>query len=138
MNKGKRPPPDPDQKKEDAAKSLVDKLAKADRLSVSFIIKCLNDKRFIMFEHALSRLAGVGLDQLRSALECDALYALALSCRSARIDRGIFPTIHSAMTSAGKEVAPLSGKEGNKAADAFGNHSPAAAAVALRLLSREA
>ena len=138
MNKGKRPPPDPDQKLENAAKTLVDKLAKADRLSASFIIKCLNDKKFIMFEHALARLAGVGLDQLRSALERDTLYAVALSCRAARIDRGAFPMIHSAMTSAGKEIAPLSGKEGNKAADAFGNHSPAAAAVALRLLSREA
>ncbi len=137
MNKGQRPT-EPDERVEMAARTLVEKLAKADRLSASFIIKSLNDKKFIMFEHALARLAGVGIDQLREALERDLLYATALCCRAARIDRGVFPAIHSAMVTAGKEIAPLNGDEGNKAANAFGNHSPAAAAVALRLLSREA
>lgn len=138
MNKGKRAPVDPNEKKERLAHALVEKLAKSDRLSVSFVLKCLNDKNRIMFEHALARLAGVGLDQLRSALERDAVYATALSCRAARIDSSVFPTIHKAMLAAGMEIAPLNGKDGNKAANAYSTHSPAAAAVALRLLSREA
>jgi uncharacterized protein (DUF2336 family) len=137
MNKGKAAPSNPDQRLDDNARLLVDKLAKADRLSASFIIKSLNDKKIIMFEHALSRLAGVGVDQLREAFSKDPLYALALCCRAARIDRGVFPAIYSAMQSTNKDIPPLRGEMGNKAANAFNNHSPAAAAVALRLLSRE-
>ncbi len=137
MNKGKRPPPDPDQKLENAAHGLVDRLAKADRLNATFMVKSLNDKKIALFEHSLARLAGVSVDQLRLAMSRDPLYALALSCRAARIDRSTFPTIHSAMSAAGQDIPPLSGEDGHKAANAFGNHSPAAAAVALRLLSRE-
>ncbi len=137
-NKETAAKPNPDQKMENAARALVEKLAQSERLSSTIIVKSLNDKKIVLFEHALARLAGVGIEQLRSALKRDPLYALALSCRAARIDRSVFPTIHTAMQSAGLEIASLSGDEGNKAATAFNNHSPAAAAVALRLLSREA
>ncbi len=137
-SKKKQPSQSPDQKMENSARGLVEKLAQAERLTSTLIIKALDDKKIVLFEHALARLAGVGVGQLRASLGRDKLYALALSCRAARIDRGVFPAIHSAMQRAGQDIAPLVGDDGNKAATAYGNHSPAAAAVALRLLSREA
>ncbi len=136
-NKPKKPEQSGDQRMEEAARRLIEKLAQSDRLSPAFIIKSLNDKKFVLFEYALARLAGVGVSQLRDSMGNDPLYALALSCRAARIDRGVFPSIHSALKSAGREIAAITGDEGNKAANAFSGHSPAAAAVALRLLSRE-
>ncbi len=136
--KKKDKPQTPDQKLEDAAKRLVDKLARSDRLTSSFVIKALNDKKFAVFEHAMARLSGVGVRQMRSALRHDPLYALALACRAARMDRSVFPVIHAAMQAAGRKVPPIAGKDGSKAASAFSNHSPAAAAVALRLLGRNA
>ncbi len=137
-DKKRKTPQTPDQKMDEAAKRLVDKLARSERLTSSFVIKALNDKKFALFEHAMARLSGVGVGQMRAALRHDPLYALALGCRAARMDRSVFPVIHAAMKAAGREVPSIAGKEGSKAASAFGNHSPAAAAVALRLLGRNA
>jgi len=136
--KNRHMPPSPGEKMEAAAKRLVDKLAQSERLTSSFVVKALNDRKFILFEQAMARLSGVGVEQMRAALHNDPLYALSLGCRAARMDRSVFPVIHAAMQAAGREIAPIAGEDGSKAAAAFGNHSPAAAAVALRLLSRNA
>ncbi len=125
-------------KKEDMARKLVDKMAQTERLGGALLVKSLNDKQIVIFDHALARLAGVGVDQWRAAFAHDDLYALALACRAARIDRNVFPTIHGALKNVVDNLTGLKSEAGTKAAKAFTSHSPAAAAVALRLLSRTA
>ncbi len=116
----------------------VAKLAKSEKLDTDFIVKAAATEKTTLFEHAIAHLADVPVDYFRTAMSRSPSVALALSCQAARIERGLYPTIHHSLTDNGYFNEELSSEIAVKAAKAFGGHSPAAASVALRLMARNA
>ena len=56
-------------------------------------MRALREHKLSLFEAGLSRLAGLPLDDLRSAIACDRPDVLAMACVAAHIDRSVFKTI---------------------------------------------
>jgi len=117
---------------------LISKLAKSKSLNSGLVIKAANTEKFLFFEHALSTLAGVPVEIFRSAMHHGPSVALALSCQAASMDRSVFPALHRSLKDNGYITESLTGEIATKSAKAFSNHSPAAAAVALRLMNSNA
>ncbi|PHR62516.1 MAG: hypothetical protein COA47_03850 [Robiginitomaculum sp.] len=115
---------------------LVTKLAKAEQLNPASVINAVAAEKTVLFEYAISQLAGVPVDQFRQAIQRHPTVALALASHAAGIDRSIYPTLHRNLNEQKYFEETLSGENATKAAKAFGGHSAAAAAVALRLMGR--
>jgi len=116
---------------------LVSKLLRAKKLTPALAMRAVSEENILFFEHAISALTEVPLDQFRLAIERHPSVALALACNAARLERAAFPALHRNLQAQGYFSEALSGEVAIKSAQAFSTHSPAAAAVALRLMSRE-
>lgn len=124
-------PNDPDA----AAVRLVAKLADAGRLEAGFAVRAAREGRLAIFDHAVARLAGVTPNQIRQAIDIGGMWAGALACRAARIDRGAFQVVHSAFADAGRAPRRLSSDAERAAANVFVSMTPSAAADALRRIA---
>ncbi len=96
---------------------LVNKLYKADRLTPSFLMKCLNQGQISLFEIAFSKIVRVPRKIMRSFLYDRGVEALAVSCCAVEIDRSVFLTIYQLTREAQNENSTLSDDE---IAQAFG------------------
>ncbi len=114
---------------------LVSKLSKAGKLTPAFAIRAASENKIPLFEHAICSLADIPLEQFRSALSRSPTMTLALACHAARLERAVFPSLHRNLQARGYFTEPLTEEITTKAAQAFSSHSPAGAAVALRLLA---
>ncbi|VAV98562.1 hypothetical protein MNBD_ALPHA06-566 [hydrothermal vent metagenome] len=117
---------------------LVSKLAKSGQLGANLVIKAVATEKLCLFEHAISQLADIPVDQFRSSIARTPSYALALACQAAHIERSVFPSLHRDLQQQGYFKQELAGETLQKTAKAFSAHSPAAATVALRLIARNA
>lgn len=127
----------PKTKELDAAR-LVSKLARAEKLTPATVVKAATEEKIYVFEHALSQLAGVPAEQFRLAISRSPSMALALACQAAQLEKAVFPSLHRSLLNHGYIQEKLCSDVASKSAQAFSSHSPAAAAVALRLLARAA
>ncbi len=128
--------PEAEDTEELAIARLVAKLAKAEQLNPASVINAAAAEKTMLFEYAISQLAGVPVDQFRQAVQRHPTVALALAAHAAGIDRSVYPTLHRNLNEQKYFEEALSGENATKAAKAFAGHSPAAAAVALRLMAR--
>lgn len=77
----------------DAEKTLIEKLKKADKLHISFLMKSLRQGNTRLFELAFAEILHIPED-----IMCNILYergpaALAIACCAARIDKSVFMTM---------------------------------------------
>lgn len=72
---------------------LIEKLDSAGQLKPGYLMRALREHKLSLFELGLSRLAGLPLDDLRTAITCDRPDVLAMACVAAHIDRSVFKTI---------------------------------------------
>jgi uncharacterized protein (DUF2336 family) len=72
---------------------LIEKLDGAGQLKPGYLMRALREHKLSLFEAGLSRLAGLPLDDLRTAIACDRPDVLAMACIAAHIDRSVFKTI---------------------------------------------
>ncbi|MBL4617390.1 MAG: DUF2336 domain-containing protein [Robiginitomaculum sp.] len=114
---------------------LVSKLAKANKLSPSLVIRATVEGKTLLFEHAISHLADVPVEHFRSAMQRGPSIALALACNAAKLERAVFPSLHRNLNDLGYFHETLSGEIAAKSVKAFTGHSTAAAAVSLRLMA---
>jgi uncharacterized protein (DUF2336 family) len=117
---------------------LVAKLAKSNALTTGYVVKAASTEKTMLFEHSISTLASIPVENFRAAMGRHPSVALALTCQAAGIDRSAYPSLHRSLNESGYFSETLSGETGSKAAKAYAGHSPAAAAVALRLMARNA
>jgi len=115
---------------------LVSKLAKANKLSPAIVIRAAVEGKTLLFEHAIAHLTDVPVDQFRSAISRSPSIALALACNAAKLERAVFPSLHRNLNDLGYFKETLSGDVASKSVKAFTGHSPAAAAVSLRLMAQ--
>jgi uncharacterized protein (DUF2336 family) len=114
---------------------LVYKLAKGNKLSPAIVIRAAVEGKTLLFEHAISYLADVPVEQFRSAMLRSPSIALALACNAAKLERAVFPSLHRNLNDLGYFQETLSGDVAVKSVKAFTGHSMAAAAVSLRLMA---
>ena len=72
---------------------LIEKLDCAGQLKPGYLMRALREHKLSLFEIGLSRLAGVPLADLRTAIGSDRPDILAMACVAAHIDRSVFKTI---------------------------------------------
>jgi len=120
------------------AARLVEKLEASGRLTPGFAVKCVNEGKLDLFEHAIARLADASPLAVQAAIERRHSRALALSCRAAGVDRSIFPSVHAAYLKRGRIDEPLEGAALAGCAEAFRDLTPEAAAAALRRMGANA
>jgi uncharacterized protein (DUF2336 family) len=112
---------------------LIDKLARADQLSASYLLRVLKDHQLGLFEAALAQLGRFRLEDVRRAVTShDRPELMALACAAVGVDRSAFPTILEAVRQC-NDGLPGGGAEGaRRALSAFGPFSPETAASAFR------
>ncbi len=112
---------------------LVDKLARAEQLSPSYLMRVLKDHQLGLFEAALAQLGQFSLDEVRRAVTSrDKPELMALACAAVGIDRSAFPTILETVRQC-NDGLPGGGAEGaRRALSAFGPFTPEIAARAFR------
>ena len=106
-------------KQEDAAhdgeldneQTLIDKLKKADKLHISFLMKSLRQGNIRLFELAFAEILNVPEE-----IMCNILYergpaALAIACCAAKIDKSVFMTMFRLTREAKKMDTELSQEE---------------------------
>ena len=72
---------------------LVEKLDGAGQLKPGYLLRALREHKLSLFEIGLARLAGLPLQDLRTAIASDRPDVLAMACVAAHIDRSVFKTI---------------------------------------------
>jgi uncharacterized protein (DUF2336 family) len=126
--------PDPVELTEDAEHEqlLMDKLEKAGRLRLGYLLEALRDGQLPLFVAALARLGGFTPAEVRLAIDSDRPELLALACASVGIDQQVFPTILAAVRAL-NGGHPGGGEEGaRRASGAFAPFEPGVAARAFR------
>lgn len=110
---------------------VIDKLEKAGRLRLGYLLETLQERRLSLFVAALARLGGFTLDEIRVAIESDRPELLALACAAVGVDQQVFPTILTGVRTLTGGL-PGGGAEGaRKAVGAFAPFEPAMAARAF-------
>jgi uncharacterized protein (DUF2336 family) len=110
---------------------LVEKLDAAGQLKPGYLVRALREHKLSLFEIGLARLAGIELNDLRTALASDRPDILALACVAAHIDRSVFRTILTRVRELNSQ-RPGGGAEGElKASSAFQGLSPKDAVLAF-------
>lgn len=120
------------------ARRLTAKLEASGKLTPGFAMKCLSQDKLVLFETALARLAQVEPEVLSAALSRRQSYALALACRSAELDRSVFPSIHVQLFQAGRLNEVLQEPVSSQCAAVFRDMSPPGAAAVLRRIGANA
>ena len=88
-------PADGEADQQDMETRLVAKLEAADQLRPGFLLRALREGKLHLFQVALASLAGVRIEDVRSAVNGGRPELLALACAAVGIDRSVFPTILS-------------------------------------------
>jgi uncharacterized protein (DUF2336 family) len=112
---------------------LVDKLATADQLKPSYLMRVLKEHQLGLFEAALAKLGKFRVEDIhRAATSRDRPELLALACAAVGMDRSAFPTLLELVRQC-NDGLPGGGAEGaRRAMSAFGPFSPDIAASAFR------
>jgi uncharacterized protein (DUF2336 family) len=90
---GRATPPERTEDSEAMEQRLIEKLDGAGQLKPGYLMRALREHKLSLFEAGLSRLAGLPLEDLRTAIACDRPDVLAMACVAAHIDRSVFKTI---------------------------------------------
>jgi len=110
---------------------VIDKLEKAGRLRLGYLLEALQERRLTLFVAALARIGGFTPEEVRVAIESDRPELLALACAAVGVDQQVFPTILSGVRALTGGL-PGGGAEGaRKAVGAFAPFEPAMAARAF-------
>lgn len=122
----------PDFEREEMERRLIDKLAAAGQLRAGYLLRSLKEQKLSLFEHALAKLGGFSVDEVRRATGANRTELLALACAAVGLDRSVFMTVLDLVRgqNRGKPFGPP--EAGLRAADAFAPHPPAHAAAAFR------
>jgi uncharacterized protein (DUF2336 family) len=112
---------------------LVSKLADAEQLRPSYLMRALKDHNVELFEAALAKLGPYRVEDVhRAVMSAHKPELLGLACAGVGIDRSAFPTLLELVRQC-NDGLPGGGDEGaRRALAAFGPFPPATAAVAFR------
>lgn len=117
------------------ARKLVEKLVAAGTLNGTFALRSLTEGNDALFDQAIASLCTISALQWRKALAAGGVRAAALACRSARIDRSVFPTVLRGLQRSGRIQSELGEDAMAGAAKVFANYTPGSAHDALRRLA---
>ena len=84
---------DADRELAEMEKRLVAKLIAAGQLRPGYLLRCLRDGRWTLFQQALAALGGFEARDIAGAVAANRPDLLALACNAVAIDRSVFPTI---------------------------------------------
>ena len=90
---GRAAPVDRSDDRDAMEQRLIEKLDAAGQLKPGYLMRALREHKLSLFEAGLARLAGLRLEDLRTAIACDRPDVLAMACVAAHIDRSVFKTI---------------------------------------------
>jgi len=122
----------PDFEREEMERRLIDKLHAAGQLRAGYLVRALKEQKLSQFEHALAKLGGFSVAEVRRATGANRTELLALACASVGLDRSVFVTVLELVRGL-NQGRPLGDPDaGLRAADAFAPHPPAHAAAAFR------
>jgi len=112
---------------------LVNKLADAEQLRPSYLMRALKEHNVALFEAALAKLGPYRIEDVhRAVMSHSQPELLALACAGVGIDRSAFPTMLELVRQCNDRL-PGGGEEGaRRAVAAFGPFPPATAAIAFR------
>lgn len=117
------------------ARKLVEKLVAAGTLNGTFALRSLTEGNDALFDYSIASLCTISATQWRKALAAGGVRAAALACRSARIDRSVFPTILRGLQRSGRIQSELGEDAMTGAAKVFANYTVGSAHDALRRLA---
>jgi len=120
------------------AARLVDKLAKSERLTPSFVMKSLNEGKMELVDHALAKLCATPVVVLKTALDRRQAKALALACHAAGLDRSVFPSVVEKFTLAKRLTEALTASAVEECGAVFDEMSRESAAAGLRRMGANA
>ncbi|MCW5725364.1 MAG: DUF2336 domain-containing protein [Maricaulaceae bacterium] len=118
------------------AAKLVTEMGASGALNGAFALRALTQGKDVLFDHAIAALCGVTPGEWRTALALSGVRSAALACRAARIDRGVFPTVHRALARAGRVHPVLEGAAMDAAAQIFQLYSIDKARESLRRIGQ--
>ena len=123
--------PEPVEVAEDAAQEerVIDKMQKAGKLTLGYLLETLRHGQLPLFVAALARLGGFSAQEIRAAVDGDKPEMLALACASVGIDQRAFPTVLAGVRAL-NDGKPGGGEEGERRAS--GAFAPFGAGVAAR------
>ena len=110
---------------------LIEKLDGAGQLKPGYLVRALREHKLSLFEIGLSRLSGLPLDDLRTAISSNRPDILAMACVAAHIDRSVFKTILTRVRelNGGRPAGPAEADV--RACEAFQALSPKDAVIAF-------
>ena len=117
------------------AKKLVQKLEAAGTLNGTFALRALTQGNDPLFDHSISSMCTLNVEQWRKALAAGGVRAAALACRAARIDRSVFPTVLRGLQRSGRIHADLSDDAMAAAAKVFTGYTAGSAHDSLRRIA---
>jgi len=120
---------------DDAAARLIEQMQFAGTLNGEFAIKALSEGRYIIFDHAIAYLCGLTPEDWRKTLASSGVRTIALSCRAARIDKSVFPSVLKSMQAAGRVHDGIEEQAIATAARIFRDYSPGKAHDSLRRIA---
>lgn len=115
---------------------LVEKLDDAGQLKPGYLLRALCEHKLSLFEIGLSRLAGVALQDLRTAMASGRPDILAMACVAAHIDRSVFKTVLARVRELNGGRPAVDAAADDRANAAFQDLSPAEAVVAFGRMIR--
>ncbi|MCG8443880.1 MAG: DUF2336 domain-containing protein [Caulobacterales bacterium] len=119
------------------AATLINKLAVSDRLKPSVVVQAAGNGQIPIVEHAMARLAGVTVGELRAAFARSGAPSVALACRAANVPRESFRTVLLALADAGRVAQPEGEIAIATVASLMARHSRELAMDALRQSQHE-
>lgn len=82
-----------DPERDEMERRLIAKLDSAGQLRPGYLVRAAREGRISLFENALAVLAGIPVQDIRTATAADNAEPLALACASVGIDRAVFPSM---------------------------------------------
>lgn len=117
------------------ARKLVEKLVAAGTLNGAFALRSLTEGNDALFDQSIAALCTISAGQWRRALAAGGVRAAALACRSARIDRSVFPTVLRGLQRSGRIQEELGDDAMTGAAQVFSSYTVGGAYDSLRRLA---
>ena len=122
----------PDFEREEMERRLIDKLHGAGQLRAGYLMRALKEHKLSLFEHALAKLGGFSIAEVRRATGAARPELLALACVAVGLDRSVFSSVFEGVRKLNGGRPLGEAETGLRAAEAFAAHPPARAAAAFR------
>lgn len=114
------------------SQALVKKLHQSGRLTPSYVLRALSERRLEVFDYAVAELADIEVEQWRRALSASGPRAAALALRAMEVDRSAYASLCANLEAAGRMITPHRDALSGLLRAIYADYSPDDARKALR------